>query len=1176
MDAISFVLGIKSSHLRSTHLKDLIYRGPTSAVSQDPTTAWVAAVYEDDSETRFRFLRIIVANGSSEYRIDDKVVTAQKYNAVLESHKILIKARNFLVFQGDVEAIASQSPKDLTRLIEQISGSLEYKADYERMKIEQEKALDSSTFNYQQKKTMALELKQYQDQKKESVAYDRTIAERQQALVDHTLWKLYHLQKKLYTNQAQIDRHSSDIADLTRQSTTLEQELKDAEKDRAKVIKIKDKKQRILKQRQQQLKDKDPEMDMIQEKIKTTKKTLKSLSARLASVQAEQARENKVLEETRKQLSIVERAEQKFERDQVEIERANNRNLSPQDLREYRKLRDEAIQAASRQRDEVAKARRELQTLTENVQTRQERLYDLERRERILREELGTIEGRRADTQNRFDLLKDEHEIAKSAVHEMQQRRLDHERQAKVLNEKLQEVLEKLAQHSAEERESAKEMKMKANVAALRNLFSGVRGRLTDLCRPNQRKYDMAISTVLGRNIDAVVVDTEKTAKDCIEYMREQRSGIATFLPLDTLTIQPLNADLRSVDKKARMAVDIISYDSAIERAIQYACGDTIVCDDLDTAREICYERRIDAKAVTLDGTVIHKSGNLTGGQHENKNSGRRWTDRDIEGLRHLRDTQMAQLKELDLEAKKQTDEEVLLAEVSSLAARMRLLEDDLQAIAEESQGRERELKHREFEKAQVTRALNHELAAREAIEINCNKLQTAVNTIEDKIFNDFCARTGLRDIRQYEERQGSISQEAARKRAEFAAQKVRIKNVLSYQESDAGDKTERVEKMHTLMDRESTSLQAYETELAELTTTLEALKEGIRRDQSAIEADSITLEQKSAIVGEKERAVAKLGRDIEGMKQAISELRAGSERLFADQHAILRKCKLEEIDLPLVHGSLDDVPFEETLTTSHDNVQTRSLADWNVELDFEDLVEDLKDDGSDATGQALAEHILDLDAEIERISPNTKAIERLEGVESRLSTTEQEYESSRKHLRQSKEKFNNIKQKRLDLFNKAVNHIVDRIDGFYKDLTKSKNFPLGGTAYLSVEDSEEPFSAGIKYHAMPPMKRFRDMEQLSGGEKTMAALALLFAIHSYQPAPFFVLDEVDAALDNANVAKIANYIKEHSEQGDQFVVISLKNALFHQSQGLVGVYREQAENSSRSLTLDLEQYIQT
>jgi structural maintenance of chromosome 1 len=108
----------------------------------------------------------------------------------------------------------------------------------------------------------------------------------------------------------------------------------------------------------------------------------------------------------------------------------------------------------------------------------------------------------------------------------------------------------------------------------------------------------------------------------------------------------------------------------------------------------------------------------------------------------------------------------------------------------------------------------------------------------------------------------------------------------------------------------------------------------------------------------------------------------------------------------------------------------------------------------------------------------------------------------------------------------------------------------------------------------MPPLKRFRDMEHLSGGEKTMAALALLFAVHTYAPSPFFVLDEVDAALDNNNTTQLANYVKEHAGPGMQFVVISLKPGFFQQSETLVGVMRDQGINSSRVLTLDVSRLI--
>lgn len=136
---------------------------------------------------------------------------------------------------------------------------------------------------------------------------------------------------------------------------------------------------------------------------------------------------------------------------------------------------------------------------------------------------------------------------------------------------------------------------------------------------------------------------------------------------------------------------------------------------------------------------------------------------------------------------------------------------------------------------------------------------------------------------------------------------------------------------------------------------------------------------------------------------------------------------------------------------------------------------------------------------------------------EQRFKDIDKEFDSAREQAKKAKDAFNIVKKKRCDLFNKAFHHIEERIDQVYKDLTKGKASPQGGIAYLSLEEPEvryhfcflertlsslrcrcqEPYLHGIKYHAMPPLKRFRDMEQLSGGEKTMAALALLFAIHS-------------------------------------------------------------------------------
>jgi structural maintenance of chromosome 1 len=136
--------------------------------------------------------------------------------------------------------------------------------------------------------------------------------------------------------------------------------------------------------------------------------------------------------------------------------------------------------------------------------------------------------------------------------------------------------------------------------------------------------------------------------------------------------------------------------------------------------------------------------------------------------------------------------------------------------------------------------------------------------------------------------------------------------------------------------------------------------------------------------------------------------------------------------------------------------------------------------------------------------------------ISDKMKVTGAEYKKAVEGQRKAATAFQKIKSRRAKLFNDAFNHIDESLKTIYSDMTKSSKHPLGGNAYLSLDDTEEPYKGGMKFNAMPPMKRFRDMEQLSGGEKTVAALSLLFAIHSYHPAPFFVMDEVDAALDNS------------------------------------------------------------
>lgn len=180
------------------------------------------------------------------------------------------------------------------------------------------------------------------------------------------------------------------------------------------------------------------------------------------------------------------------------------------------------------------------------------------------------------------------------------------------------------------------------------------------------------------------------------------------------------------------------------------------------------------------------------------------------------------------------------------------------------------------------------------------------------------------------------------------------------------------------------------------------------------------------------------------------------------------------------------------------------------------------------------------------------QALQKLEQAQGKLQSTNEEFESLRKQNKKAKQAFERIKQQRYERFSRCFDHVSNEIDNIYKSLAQNNS----AQAFLGAENPEEPYLDGINYNCVAPGKRFQPMSNLSGGEKTVAALALLFAIHSYQPAPFFVLDEVDAALDNTNIGKVAKYIREKTESL-QTIVISLKEEFYSHADALVGICPE-------------------
>ncbi|CDZ96284.1 cohesin complex subunit psm1 [Phaffia rhodozyma] len=1225
MDAISFVLGIKSSQLRSKQLKDLIYRGRKlarggSTISGADTIeeeeeeesededeglseeeggkkqkgdrgegsgkkAWVKAFYQDETDREWVFQRTVSLSGSSEYKLDGTVITYSQYNQALADHNILVKAKNFLVFQGDVEAVARQSPADLCRLIEQISGSLELAPAYEKAKLALDKATALSTENFHNKREIAKEFKAYKEHKVEATKLTKLRQQKEEVMIQHILWRLYHIQQGIDDASGNIVAKNQELDRLRANQSTKEKEILDARREQTRLKNQIGDEERNIKRREKNIDQENSRLVTLETQITHAERKAQNAESLGVKVEKDAQRQTESLGSLRRDLAQVERLAQEAADEQQRLAERQGQALSEADLNEYRQLKAQANALLPQEHQRLSVLQRQQKTRKEGLASDEEKLNILKRRRLKLEAEIDDLKEKKDTAEEKEAQSEQDRTNAQEALERLQSERtrIRHVSQLETeTNEKLTNCYMKIMRSSADKKASEKEIRLKESIATLKRIFPGVHGRVVDLCKPTATKYNTAVGVVLGRNNDSVVVDHEKTAIECINYLRTQRLGQATFLPLDSIQVKPTNDKYRNFTRGARLAIDVIDFNPQFEKAMQHACGNSLICDTLETARYVCYEKNQDVKAVSLDGTVIHKSGSITGGhsQHEKRS----FDENELTALHQQRDSLMAHLAQLAKERPKAKSDEHLVAEITRLESELAIVRDDLSAINLRLTGLQDELRHAETESSELSTSLDEKRSSLSVIEVEILGLLQTVNASEDEVFDEFCARIEVADIREYEEVQLRVAQAQSEARVKYEAQINRLRRQSEFEAEQLELTQTRLRSLTRSAATERASLTQFEADRDELTRSIDEHKQEIQDLLTGLKTLQDQLDDRTQKFDDIKRTASKATKTLDKAIKEIGTWNDVIERLGSERASIYRRAKFEDIDLPLESGSLNNVPIEaadeedvpDAMHVDGDEDETQrplQVKDYGIQVDFDGLTDEDKENGADDYGEELENEVARLDVEILRVAPNAKAAEKMGGVQARLNETEKQVDRSRKESSAAREQFNAIRKQRTNLFQKAYTHISERIDSVYKDLTKGNAAPMGGVAYLSLEDSEEPYLAGIKYHAMPPMKRFRDMDQLSGGEQTVAALALLFAIHSFQPAPFFVLDEVDAALDNTNVTRLARYLREHSSESFQFIVISLKDALYEKSNSLVGIYRDQEINSSQSLTLDLRSY---
>uniref|UniRef100_A0A914CSH9 Structural maintenance of chromosomes protein n=1 Tax=Acrobeloides nanus TaxID=290746 RepID=A0A914CSH9_9BILA len=1177
MEAICFVLGEKTGHLRVRKLGDLIHGAPVGKPASNRCSVTMNFVMDDENVKSFTRL---VISSASEYRINKEVVTQAQYNQALEEINIFIKARNFFVYQGMVESIAMRNPKERTQLFEELSRSGELQNEYNKLKADMVKAEEDAQMNLNKRRGVAQEKREAKAEKDEAQRYQSLkddLSDKNLQLYLVQLFFAEHARDKAKEELAKLREEVDAVgANKKQMEETIGVKINDLKKHQREVRKLEQK----VQEAERHVSDQRPKFMKIKQEMSHVKNKLETATKfHQTAIKTAEEHEKNVAQFNEKKKQIEE--DKRKCQEKMEEESQNQQlNLSEEQVQEYKRLKREVEKKSGLISAELDNLTQEQETTRNSVEFDKRRLdtwtNKIAEKEKEIVRQRKVAENLQETEESQASLLDEERKNLKNLEQEV---KISKERMEKVALE-LQEVNKQISDAHGDTAESERVRRRNEAIENLKRVFPDkVHGRLVDLCQPSHRRYQLAVTKVLAKNMMSIVCDTDDTARECITYLKEQRYFPETFLPLSVLNVIPINESLRQITdpRGVKLVFDVIQLNNPLaKKALQFACGNSLVCETAEDARLLAFGGAAGGdrhKAVALDGTLFQTSGVIAGGSHELKARAKKWDEQAIKKLRDRRAALMEENQNLHKTRKRELDVEMKRNQLDQLEKRLKFTKQERQKIATQVLDRlQLELDGLKAELTVIQPKIDMKQEEMRKREGQIEKKQAEKDKVADEIFADFCARIGISHIRQYEQRELQFHEKMKRELDAYDVEIDRIKSEIDYLKSE--DKRGREKKEAEKIKNLTKELKRLEKDNEKESKTLDELEEKVDTLKMQLMDKKNEVEQLEAAVKEAKEEAKTVDRDLNAVEKKAIQLEQLELRKAQKRHSLLHECKINVIDLPLLNGSLDqielDEPDDSAATTSAVSQSFQSAE--AIEIDYASLTypaKKLKDEGEvNKIIEKLTKEVAEAHANLAKINaPNLKANERMEQVKEKEAETTEECERARTKAKKSRQAFEKVKAERIKRFQEFFEPVSQKIDEIYKQLSRNDS----AQAFLGPENPEEPFLEGITYNCVAPGKRFRPMDNLSGGEKTIAALALLFAIYTRNPAPFFVLDEIDAALDNTNIGKVVNYISERSRADMQVIVISLKEEFYNKADALVGIYPKPAQiATSGVLTFDL------
>lgn len=1123
-DAICFVLGKSSSKsLRAEKTANLIYNG--GKVKKPAKEAEVSICF-DNTEKEFPFetpevkvTRVVRANGQSIYMINENRCTRTEVVNLMQIAAIDPDGYN-IILQGDIIRFVEMSAEERRKVMEEVAGIGAYEDKKTKAMAELDRVearINEADLILKERENSLKELKKDRD---DALKYKDLTEKIKVNKASYLHKQISGKDKELNEVLEQLEEYKKKYGDfdtkITEQKTIIEESRKEIEQINSELQVKGTKEQAELQNKIQKL---NVDIATRKQKIENASNEIKKVGERRTQLQKDKREiEQKIgqseqdQEVTQKQLekrrAELEDIEDKLKKfkEKHELDKEGDLQKEIDALDKEAEGKQQKIDAIRMKQQEVLREKDKADVQLSVIDERMEKVLELEKENK---EQINTLKEKK----NEFK--KATLELSKILTHDSSLAA-----QLKTARDRMFVAQEELSKARAQQMEIMEKVGGSDAVRAIlheRKNIKGIYGTVAELADVPS-KYAMALEVAAGTKLKSVVVEDEHVAQRCIEHLKDKKLGVATFLPLTKLRTRELPAN-SPVAKKSGVhgfAVELVNFDAKFKKVFSYVFEDVIVVDNLNVAKSIGIGTM---KMVTLEGDMVELSGAMRGGYRE-KSRTSSFTNRELSkrlaDLEEQSADNAAVISKLE-EQKRKNEEQIaelrntkaaLEGEIITLEKSLHLDGDDLDA----SKKLKEELQKRSKQLEKEIETINEEILEvnRELAMVKSKKEQLRFKVTKLK------SPTTLAELTAFEEKRQELRERIVQLETE-------LKRIIGEHNSIYAQEQEKLKKVIDQLDKDENYFKAQKEELTKSIADLNA------------ELATAEENQKKFFVAFKQyyQRRDKLNSDIVMAEKRLASL-YDNVREIDGRHAKITNSKV-------------------VLETEKAALQREYTEFEGVELDLSKSEETLK------------KEIHNWEQSIERMGNiNLKALEIYEKIEEEFNKLVEKKDKLRVEKEDVLVLLNEIESKKRELFMKTFDAVHERFQNIFEQLNTK------GKVQLVLEKPEAPFEGGLFINVKLTGTKYLDIRSLSGGEKTMTALAFIFAIQEYEPASFYILDEVDAALDKNNSSRFAKLIRKYCDKA-QYIVVSHNDAVISEADHLYGISMDE-HGISKVTTLKIEE----